>query len=143
MTGETGNASLLRRFGAMLYDGLLVIAVAAATSLPVVLISGDAVEAGTLYFQLLLFAVVYAFYVGFWYRYGRTLGMQSWRLHLESAGGGRPTLAQCSARFFLAVVSWVPLGLGFLWQLMDRDGLCWHDRLSGTRLRYTPKTSKR
>lgn len=140
MTREAANAGLPRRLGAMLYDGLLVIAVAAAASLPVVAISGDAIAPGTLYFQLLLLAVIYAFYVGFWYRYGRTLGMQTWRLQIESADGGQPTFLQCSARFLFAIVSWIPFGLGFLWQLIDRDRLTWHDRLSRTRLRYTPKT---
>ena len=28
----------------------------------------------------------------------------------------------------------LPLGLGYLWMLFDRDGLTWHDRLSHTRL---------
>ena len=30
--------------------------------------------------------------------------------------------------------SWLALGLGFLWQLWDKDKLAWHDRLSGTHL---------
>jgi uncharacterized RDD family membrane protein YckC len=29
--------------------------------------------------------------------------------------------------------------LGFLWQLVDKDKLTWHDRISGTRLVYYPK----
>ena len=44
-----------------------------------------------------------------------------------------------TVRFFFALLSWAPLGLGFLWQLWDRDKLAWHDRISGTRLRHYPK----
>ena len=143
MPRDPANSGLLRRFGAMLYDGLLVIAVLAAASLPLVVIGGDAIEPGTGSFQLLLLALIFAFYVGFWYRYGRTLGMQSWGLHIESSDGGRPTLAQCSVRFFLAIVSWLPFGLGYLWQIVDRDRLTWHDRYSRTRLRYVPKSKEK
>jgi uncharacterized RDD family membrane protein YckC len=38
------------------------------------------------------------------------------------------------ARFAAAGVSLAALGMGFLWVLVDRDRLAWHDRWSGTRL---------
>ena len=134
------NASLWRRLGAMLYDGLLVIAVLFAVSVPVVALNGgEPIGSGNLPYQALLLTAAYVFFTGFWYRYGRTLGMQSWGLRIEAAGGGRPSLAQCTIRFFASIVSWLPLGLGYLWQLVDRDGSSWHDRLSGTRLNYYPK----
>ena len=65
--------------------------------------------------------------------------MQSWRLQLENIDGGKPNLAACTVRFFAALLSWVPAGLGFWWQLWDKDHLTWHDRLSGTRIVYYPK----
>lgn len=137
------NASLWRRLGAIVYDGLLVLAVLFGSTVPVLALRGwEPVEPGNVVYQVLLVAVTYAFFVGFWYRYGRTLGMQSWGLRIESAQGGPPSLAQCSLRFVAAIVSWLPFGLGFLWQLLDRDGQSWHDRLSGTRLRYYPKAKK-
>jgi uncharacterized RDD family membrane protein YckC len=134
------NASLWRRLGAMLYDGLLVLAILFAVTVPVVALNdGEPISSGNPLYQGMLVAVAYVFFTGFWYRYGRTLGMQSWGLRIETVDGGRPTLSKCSIRFLAAVVSWLPLGLGFLWQLVDRDGSSWHDRLSGTRLRYYPK----
>lgn len=84
-------------------------------------------------------AIAFIFFVGFWCGYGRTLGMQSWRLRLEAPDGCKPGLAAASLRFFAATLSWLPAGLGFWWQLWDRDGLAWHDRLSGTRLVYYPR----
>jgi uncharacterized RDD family membrane protein YckC len=37
------------------------------------------------------------------------------------------------------LLSWLPLGLGFLWMLVDSQGRAWHDRLSGTRVVELPK----
>ncbi|MDZ7643934.1 MAG: RDD family protein [Woeseiaceae bacterium] len=134
------NASLARRCGAMLYDSLLVLALLFLGSLPfIAMAGGEAVAAGTLSYQLTMLGIIYLFYVVFWSRYGRTLGMQSWGLRIENEHGGRPGPARASLRFVAAVVSWIPAGLGYWWQLVDRDGLSWHDRLSGTRLRHYPR----
>lgn len=137
-------AGLARRFGAMLYDALLVLALLFLATLPFIAArAGDPVEPGSnLPYQLTLLAVIYLFFVGFWSRSGRTLGMQSWGLCLETADGGTPTLAQASIRFFAALLSWLPLGLGFWWQLWDSDKCTWHDRLSRTRLMHYPKQKR-
>ena len=137
------NASLLRRFGAMIYDALLVFATLVLGTAPFVAIRGDAVEPGSPVHQLTMFALTYAFFVGFWYRYGRTLGMQSWGMQLESAEGQAPSFTQCTIRYFGGLLSWLLLGAGYLWQLVDKDGLSLHDRLSGTRLRYYPKPTEK
>jgi uncharacterized RDD family membrane protein YckC len=135
------NTSLRRRFGAILYDSLLVLALLFLATLPFIgMRSGESVEPATKLHQLTLLFVVYVFFVGFWSGYGRTLGMQSWRLRIETADGAKPSYAAASLRFFAAILSWLPVGLGFWWQLWDADRLTWHDRISGTRLRYYPKT---
>lgn len=133
------NASLGRRLGAMLYDGLLVFALMFLATLPFVAIrGGEPVTPGDAVYQLTMLAVAYLFYVGFWWRAGRTLGLQSWGLRVETMDGNRPGWCRASARFFAAILAWLPLGLGIWWQLWDKDGLGWHDRLSGTRLRFYP-----
>lgn len=134
------NASLGRRLGAMLYDGLLVLALLFLATLPFVAVrQGEPVEAGDPLYRLVMFLVAWLFYAIFWSRYGRTLGLQSWRLRIETPEGRKPTFAAASLRFLAAIVSWLPLGLGIWWQLWDRDKLTWHDRWSKTRLRYYPK----
>ncbi len=136
------NASLGRRFGAILYDTLLVFALMFLATLPFIAIgAGEPVAAGDPVYQVTMLVVAYVFFTGFWWRVGRTLGMQSWRLSLETMDGRKPDLSSASLRFFGALISWLPAGLGFWWALWDRDNLCWHDRLSGTHLRYHPKTS--
>lgn len=137
------NTGLMRRFGAILYDALLVLAVLFLVTIPfIALRSGEAVESNDFLYQLSLLVVTYAFFVGFWTSKGRTLGMQSWGLQLEGADRRRASLGQATIRFFAAVLSWAAVGLGFLWQLWDKDKLTWHDRLSGTHLVHYPKKKK-
>ena len=133
------NASLLRRLGAMIYDGLLILAILMLVTLVIVIVRGSESEAGDPLIQALTVLFSYAFLVGYWSRFGRTLGMQAWRLRIEDTDGHRPGIGPCSLRYVGAILSWLPAGAGFLWQLVDREGLSWHDRLSKTRLRHYPK----
>ena len=138
------NAGLSRRLGAILYDGLLLFALLMMVATPFIAMrGGEAIEPQTdIVYRLILAAVIYAFFVGFWTRTGRTLGMQSWGLQLETPDGNRPSFSAATVRFFAALLSWAPLGLGFFWQLWDAEHLAWHDRLSKTRLVYYPKAKK-
>ncbi|MCH9004768.1 MAG: RDD family protein [Proteobacteria bacterium] len=135
------NTSLMRRIAAMLYDGLLVAALLIMATLPFIAVRGvKPVETGENHFyQLVLILVIYVFFVAFWTRSGRTLGMQSWRLQLEKFDGGGVSIGTATIRFFAALISWAPVGLGFLWQLWDKDNLTWHDRISKTRIVHYPK----
>jgi uncharacterized RDD family membrane protein YckC len=137
-------SGLLRRLAAILYDGLLILALMFLVTLPFIAArKGEPVETGdNLIYQLCLAALICVYFVGYWTRSGRTLGMQSWGLRVESTDERRPGLKAASVRFVAALLSWLPLGLGFFWQLWDRDKLTWHDRLSGTRLRHYPKQKK-
>lgn len=136
------NTGLLRRIAAILYDILLVTAILFLTTIPfIALRDGESVEPENPVHQVTLLLMIYAFFVGFWFRRGRTLGMQSWGLQLQDTSGEIPSVGACSIRFVAAIISWIPFGLGFLWQLWDKDKLTWHDRISGTRLVYYPKTA--
>jgi len=135
------NTSLIRRIAAMLYDGLLILALLFLSTLPFIAVrGGEPVEIGdNRLYQVVLALVIYGFFVGFWIRSGRTLGMQSWRLQLETNDGDKPSIGKATVRFVAAIVSWAAFGLGFLWQLWDSENLTWHDRISGTRIIYYPK----
>jgi len=136
------NTGLLRRMAAMLYDTLLILACLFLVTIPFIAArGGEPVEVdGNLVYQAVVMLVIYTFFAGFWTRSGRTLGMQSWGLQLETRDGSLPSLSAATIRFFAALISWAPLGLGFFWQLWDKEHLTWHDRLSKTRLVYYPKT---
>lgn len=138
------NTGLLRRIAAMLYDALLIGALLFLATVPFIAIrGGEPVETSdNLLYRIVLAVVVFGFYVGFWSRSGRTLGMQSWGLQLETENGGIPSASTASLRFFAALISWLPLGLGFIWQIWDPQNLTWHDRISKTRLVYYPRSKK-
>ncbi|WP_246221594.1 RDD family protein [Marichromatium bheemlicum] len=133
--------SLLRRLGAIFYDGLLLVGimmiVTGLVSIPYGLITGANYYESALALNLLrliLLAVVAAFFVYFWTHGGQTLGMRAWRLRALDDNGQPLTTATAFKRFVWAFVSLLPAGLGLLWCLFDGDKLAWHDRKSQTRL---------
>jgi uncharacterized RDD family membrane protein YckC len=136
--------SLRRRLAAISYDAVLLAAIFMLASLPFVTYAAGP-PAGTLLrisFQLYLALVAFLFFGWFWVRNGQTPGMLAWRLKLVQRDGAPVTWPLAATRFAAAFLSWTCLGLGFLWVLVDRDKLAWHDRMSGTRLRLLPKPSK-
>lgn len=138
------NSSLLRRLGAIIYDTVLLFAVVVLVTYPFIAArGGQPVEPNdNLLYQVCILLAIFVFFTGFWSRSGRTLGMQSWGLRVETPDGDIPSFGKASIRFVAALLSWSVAGLGFLWQLWDADNLTWHDRISGTRLRYYPKAKK-
>jgi len=143
---DLGNAGLLRRLGALLYDLLAITALLMLAGFAAITYTdGNAVPAGTLWFQAILILVVATFFCGFWIAGGQTIGMRAWRLKLirdDNKAGTAVGLATALTRFVAAWLSLLPLGLGFLWILIDRRRLAWHDRLSGTRVVYLPKSMR-
>lgn len=155
-------AGLLRRFGAAVYDGLLVLALWLVIGLLWVLLgeaTGHAPIPVLLVLQLLSAG---AFFIWFWTRTGQTLGMQAWSISLcdeTNRGVGR---WPATLRFLVALAQWLLLLLAvhlgrthgaavtititallvFLLGLSLRhpERLMLHDLLSGTRLRRLART---
>jgi len=137
------QVKLPRRLMIILYDALLLFAVLFfASAIGVMLHRGEAVE-NSLAFNVYLLGVAFLYYGWFWTESGQTLGMKSWRVRLQQRDGSNITWQQAGIRFAAAILSWLPLGLGFLWMLWDKEGLTWHDRLSDTRLVRLPKPEKK
>jgi len=133
------RAGLGRRLLAMLYDALLVFAVAFFAGLTFYAIGGGA-QAGLRRhaFQAWLFIVLGCYFVLCWRRGGGTLAMHTWRLRLVRRDGARVGLAQAWLRYMLAWPSLLLLGAGVLWALLDRDRQFLHDRLARTRIVLDP-----
>jgi uncharacterized RDD family membrane protein YckC len=68
--------------------------------------------------------------------------MRAWRLVLTGRDRSTVGLGQATVRFFAGWISILPAGLGFLWSLIDRERLTWHDRLSKTALELKPKSAQ-
>jgi uncharacterized RDD family membrane protein YckC len=139
------SAGVLRRFGAMLYDALLIAALWVIVTFALLPLTGgeaittDRVGALAYAYHALLLLVVVLFFGAFWTRRGQTLGMLAWRLKLQRLDGTRPTWRDVLLRLSGAVASLLLLGLGYFWIWLDRDRLAWHDRWSSTRVMVTPK----
>ena len=154
---ELPTAGLLRRLAAMVYDGLLVLAIMLTVAGVANLFAARpeiAPDATTVSIEdmetvtgpgltSVLFALTFAFFAFFWVRYGRTLGMQAWRLRVQDGDGRNITPRQALQRFAAAIPSLGLFGVGYLWALLDPSRLTWPDRLSGTRVVVLPKTSGR
>jgi len=94
-------------------------------------------------FQSGLVITYLLFYLGFWYFRSATLGMQTWRLKLVSADGGKPSLAKCIVRSGLGFLSFAALGMGYFWMLFDPQKIAFHDRYSDTRIIRLDKRPKK
>ena len=142
------TAGVLRRLGAMLYDGLIVVALMfIVTALFLPFTGGEAItpgESGALerIYQAALVLVVVLFFGVFWTWRGQTIGMLAWRLQVQRPDGSALTWRDVLIRLAGAVVSLAALGLGYWWIWIDRDRLAWHDRWSGTRVVVVPKRKK-
>jgi uncharacterized RDD family membrane protein YckC len=129
------SAGLLRRFGAGLYETLILIALWMCCVLGVVLVAGPEVtpfKRGVL--QCLLWAAAGFYFVWCWSRSGQTLATQTWRIKLVNHQGLTLNVREALFRYILASASAMAIGAGFLWAFADREQLFLHDRLLGTRL---------
>jgi uncharacterized RDD family membrane protein YckC len=126
-------ASLPRRLAALVYDTLLIAGLLVGFTLLVLLARGmRAIAPETPWLPASLLAIGVWFYAWFWTHGGQTLGMRAWRIRLVRRDGGAVTWGRALGRCAAAWLAALPAGLGYWWCLVDRDGLCWHDRLSGT-----------
>jgi uncharacterized RDD family membrane protein YckC len=132
---DAPSASLARRALALVYEALLLFALLLVSSLPVVMIThtADAIVARPL-LQIYLVAVAAAYFIGQWRRGGQTLAMKTWRIRIVTREGTPLALRHALNRSLFAAAGSLLAGAGFLWALVDREGLFLHDRLAGTRI---------
>lgn len=124
-----------RRLAAIFYDLILLLAVLFVASFLALMVNGGTpVQSGNPFYTAYMLLVTFLFYAWFWVHGGQTLGMRAWRLRVLRDDGQPLTWGDATRRFLCALLSLLPAGLGFLWSLFDKEGLAWHDRLSGTRL---------
>ncbi len=83
----------------------------------------------------LVFIVVY--YVFFWAAAGQTPGKYLMGVKVVALDGPKVQIRRALLRYLGYYLSALPLGLGFLWILVDDQRRGWHDRLSRTCVIYT------
>ena len=145
-------APIWRRFAAIGYDSLLVVALAFLAgfiNLGIQMaIFGEAelrrmTENGHsldgLPFYIVLIVLVYGFFGFFWTRTGQTLGMQAWRLRILDRDHQLISPKQSIIRFIIAAPALFLAGLGIFWALFDRNNRSWQDIVSATITVVEPK----
>jgi uncharacterized RDD family membrane protein YckC len=124
------KVSLLRLFGAILYDFLLVFSLVFSLG-----ILGVAFKLEQeLVFWVITLPASYFYFVYSWVKTGQTLGMKSWRIKIQNA-----TYKTASIRFFASIFSWIIFGFGYFYVLFNKNNLSLHDKISNTFLIYLPK----
>ena len=127
--------SILRRFAALNYDFLLLMAISIAYGLlyiglsKLLLASGEDRATGIL-FQSGWLLTLFGFFCYFWKKGGQTTGMRAWRLQIINSTGNTPTTTQCITRFLAAIIGW----LLFFTCFFDKEKRMLHEKISYTQL---------
>jgi len=117
---ELGPASVWRRLGALVYDGLLVVAVLFMGTLVLLPLTGGKPitpqDSGAWEYAYRAWVVLLlALYFGVsWTRRGQTLGMMSWKIRLQRDDGALPRWPQALARLGLGLVPALSALLGLV-----------------------------
>jgi uncharacterized RDD family membrane protein YckC len=124
-----------RRVMAMLYESLVVFAIAFFAGLAFYGVANSHLSGNTrLVFQLYLFLVLGVYFIACWTRGGRTLPMQTWKMRVVRHDNLPIEVGRAALRYVLAWPSLLLFGVGVFWAFFDRDRQFLHDRLAGTRI---------
>lgn len=160
------DASTLKRLYALIYDGLLLIAIdMVLVLLPAsFLITFKEVDTHSSGYVIAMVSAIllahYLFYGWFWTHGGQTLGMRAWSLKLISIDKGSDINAiQACKRFLLGLPAWLLLVValldlltlqseintalilfGLLWWIMDNRAGLWREKFSHSRMIQLPKS---
>jgi len=127
---------LLRRLASMLYETILLFAVAFLATWIFQFAAGTLQIEGwrRQLLQLFVLAVFAAYFLWCWMRGGQTLAMKTWRIRLVSKDGHRNLAPSAALLRFIAALVLVPTTIGIFWAMVDRDRQFLHDRLAGSLL---------
>ncbi|MBI3478179.1 MAG: RDD family protein [Acidobacteria bacterium] len=128
------SASLPRRMLAGLYDALILVGALAGFAgifawlnpqrPPLLVIASAAAIVGPIMWAAYEF--LFTVYTG------STPGLRMARIRLVRFDGSATSRRVRRWRVLTSYLSAVALGLGYLWSVLDEDGLCWHDRITHT-----------
>lgn len=134
-------ASIKRRLGSMLYEGVLLFGVLSVTFFIPHLVLGITTATTFPGWVLLLhlFTAIGAYFIAYWYWVGQTLPMQTWQLLIVNQDGSPPSLTRLLMRYLWAWPSIAYFGVGLLWAPFDKDRQFLHDRFAKTKIVLKPK----
>ena len=126
------NVSIWRRFGAILYDSFLVLAILIIMSIPLYSFDLQENESLKIIIQIYYYLITQYFFVWFWVNNQGTLGMKTWKIKIISDSKKPLSYKKAVIRFNVAILSFLFFGLGFLISMFRKDRKCLHDFISRT-----------
>jgi uncharacterized RDD family membrane protein YckC len=130
MTKIKSNVSLIRRLGAIIYDIFLVFSLVFFIAGILVAIFNDKLQNNSILF-IIVCAVIYFYFAISWIKGRQTLGMKAWKFQVVQNNGQNITQKQAFIRFLLAIFSFSAFGLGFIYQIFNKN-IALHDKYSNT-----------
>lgn len=140
--GEAELATFGRRLGGFLIDSLLWFGVMIAVMMAIYLVRNGMPAAGETIPQaeadritILTYATVFPLLLVvtcFFNAVGWSAGKRAVGIRIVCADGSAPGWLRGIGRTFGAWLSWLPVGLGFLWAAWDERSQTWHDKMAGT-----------
>jgi uncharacterized RDD family membrane protein YckC len=133
---QLSSAPIWRRFAALLYDSLALIAILfMGTGLLLLFRHNHAITSGHIGYRIFLLALVAGYYAWSWSVGGQTLGMRAWRLYLADAETGQFLSARRIVIRLVAAACGIALaGIGLWWCFFDPSRQALYDKMAGSRL---------
>lgn len=108
-------------------------------TLPGFVISSEGFQFAYQYSVVLIWPVAllfcaFAYFVSSTHLWGATLGQGLLDLRVVTRRGELPSLERSGKRFFASIISLCTMGIFFVLGAYGRDGICFHDDASGTRV---------
>ena len=138
--GPDAAPGMLRRLASMLYESIVLFAIAFFATWVFQFAAGTLrIEGWRLHLlQLLLLVVFAAYFLWCWLRGGQTLAMKTWRIRLVTKNGHARLPPKAALLRFVYALLLVPTLIGIAWAYVDRDRQFLHDRLAGSLLLPVP-----
>ena len=134
------------RFAANFLDGILISIFVSPASIRVIyLLSKGKIRSDwisesacvAIAFYSVLYILSQVILLVLWYKKQASIGKMAISAKIVDARTGKaPTKNQLIGRYFAYLLSFLPLGLGFLWIAFDSKKQGWHDKLAGTAVIY-------
>jgi len=126
---------LIKRYLAVIYESLLMVALALVLTAIYYMLFGDASQGWKrLGLQLLVWGSMGAYFVRCWTVSGQTLASQTWKLKVVNQQGQLLVWQQAVMRYVVGSILLLPAGLTLWWAILDREQQFLHDRLLGSRV---------
>jgi len=118
---QATSAGIGIRLVASCYDVVILFGICFLAFVPLTMVEQFTGTAPNWLKGLLLMAIAYAYFVGFWIKGGATTGMRPWKLQVAMNGTGNPpTLVAASIRFAVLMLTWLTLGMT-MWYMSTKD----------------------